>query len=180
MYTILEILKYTLPAIVVLISSYLIVQKFLITNLKRKQIALLHETQQVTIRMRLQAYERLVLYIERIHPRHLVPRVYQTGMTVSDLQQVLTFTIRSEFEHNLSQQLYVSRQVWETVRSVKEQEINMVNHIAKQLNAEGPAKELHGRIVDYVLTVEGELPTEVALHIINEEAKKVLSYGAEA
>jgi hypothetical protein len=180
MYTVLEILKYTIPSIITLLTSYLIVQKFLITHLKKKQIALLHETQQVIIRMRLQAYERLVLYIERIHPRSLVTRIYQTDMTVSDLQQMLTFTIKSEFDHNLSQQLYVSKQVWETVRSVKEQEINMINHIAKLLNADAPAKELHMRIVDYVLTTEGELPTEVALHIINEEAKRVLSYGPEA
>jgi hypothetical protein len=177
--TLLEILKYTIPAIIVLIASYLIVQKFLVSELKRKQLMLLQESQDITIRLRLQAYERLALYAERIHPRNLIPRVYQSGMTVADLQHALLYHIRTEFEHNLSQQIYVSKQVWDTVRNVKEQEMNMVNQIAKQLDPEANAKELHARIVDYVMSVPGDLPGDIALGIINEEARRILSYGAQ-
>ncbi|RYD58155.1 MAG: hypothetical protein EOP56_04335 [Sphingobacteriales bacterium] len=177
--TILEILKYTIPAIIVLIASYLIVQKFLVSELKRKQLALLQESQDITIRLRLQAYERLALYAERIHPRNLIPRVYQGGMTVADLQHALIFNIRTEFEHNLSQQIYVSKQVWDTVRNVKEQEMNLVNQIAKQLNPEASAKELHARMIDYIMSVPGDLPGDIALSIINEEARRILSYGAQ-
>ncbi|MBS1774620.1 MAG: hypothetical protein JST82_17320 [Bacteroidetes bacterium] len=180
MTTILEILKYVIPSIIVLVSSYLIVQKFLVSELKRKQLALLQESQGVTIRLRLQAYERLVLFVERISPRALIPRVYVSGMTVTDLQQAITFNVRAEFEHNLSQQIYVSSNVWNTVRGVMEQEINMVSMISKQLSPDAPAKDLHTKIVDYILTVPGEMPIDVALQIINEEAKKVLSYGAMA
>ncbi|XZF14269.1 hypothetical protein ACTHGU_21015 [Chitinophagaceae bacterium MMS25-I14] len=176
----LDILKYILPALIVLAASYLIIQKFLTTQTQQKQLALLQDTQDITIKLRLQAYERLVLFIERIHPRQLVPRVYESGMTVSTLQQLLVFNVNTEFEHNLSQQIYVSRQVWETVKSVKEQELNMINQIARQLPADAPAKDLHMRIVDYVMTVEGDLPTDIALQTINEEAKKVLAYGAAA
>lgn len=140
---------------------------------------MLRDNQESTVRLRLQACERLVLFIERIHPRQLVPRVYQPGMTVSELQSVLIFNIRAEFEHNLSQQIYVTPKVWNTVRSVKEQELNMINQIAQQLKPDEPAKELHKRIVDYILTMEGELPTDVALEVINEEAKMVLTYGSQ-
>lgn len=177
--TILEILKYILPSIIVLTSSYLIVQKFLVSELKRKQLALLQDNQGTTVRLRLQAYERLVLFIERITPRALIPRIYMSGMTVTDLQQALVFNIRAEFEHNLSQQIYVSGNVWNTVRGVMEQEINMVINIAQQLKPDAPAKELHAKIVDYILTVPDETPTDVALQIINEEAKRVLSYGSQ-
>lgn len=180
MEAILEILKYTIPAIVVLVCSYLIVQKFLVSELKRKQFALLHETQNVTIPLRLQAYERLALFTERMHPRQLIPRVYEAGMTVSDLQQTLLFAIKTEFEHNLTQQIYVSKEVWSTVVTVKEQELNMITHIAKLLPPDAPAKELHVRIVDYILGTESAMPTEIALQVINEEAKRVLSYGAQA
>lgn len=180
MIAILEILKYTIPAIIVLIASYLIVQKFLVSELKRKQLALLHESQDISTRLRLQAYERLVLYIERIHPRQLVPRVYEPSMNVAVLQQMLIMTIKSEFEHNLSQQIYVSKQVWDTVKGVMEQEMNMVNQIAAQLSPEAPAKELHVRIIDFVLTSQIAMPTEVALEIINNEAKHMLFYGLEA
>ncbi|HRO42795.1 MAG TPA: hypothetical protein PL009_08165 [Flavipsychrobacter sp.] len=174
----LELLKYTVPAVVVLIATSLIVRRFLLSEMKLKQFEMLRENQESTVRLRLQAYERLVLFVERINPRQLVPRVYQSGMTVSDLQAVLVYNIRAEFEHNLSQQIYVSRTVWNSVRQVKEQELNMINSIVQQINPEDPAKELHKRIVDYVLTLEGELPTDAALQVINEEAKSVLQYGA--
>jgi len=178
--TFLELLKYTVPAVVVLIATSLIVRRFLLSETKLKQIEMLRENQDATVRLRLQAYERLVLFIERIHPRQLIPRVYQSGMTVADLQAVLIYQIRAEFEHNLSQQIYVSRTVWNTVRQVKEQELNMINTIAQQLNPEDSARELHKRVVDYILTVDGELPTDAALQLINEEAKQVLQYGAQA
>jgi hypothetical protein len=179
MLTLLEILKYTIPALIVLISSYLIVQKFLVSQIKRKQLALLQDNQQITVRLRLQAYERLVLFIERINPRQLVPRIYMSGMSVADLQQALVFNIKAEFEHNLSQQIYVSSNVWNTVRGVMEQEINMIGTLAQQLKPDAPAKDLHMRIIDAVLSEPGVMPTEVALQIINEEAKMVLSYGAQ-
>lgn len=177
---ILEILKYTVPAVVVLIASAVIVKRFLINELQRKQFALLQESQSVTIPLRLQAYERLTIFAERIHPRYLIPRVYETGMNVAQLRQVLVLTINGEFEHNLSQQIYVSRQVWQTIIQMKEQELAMIHQIAAQLKAESPARELHSRITDYLLTTDNDLPSKIALDVIAEEAKKVLSYGASA
>lgn len=176
--TALELIKYTLPALVVLASSYMIVKKFLVSQTQRKQIALFKDSQDITIRLRLQAYERLVVFVERISPRNLATRIYDASMTVREFQYAIGLTIRTEFEHNLSQQIYVSRNVWETVKNVKEQEINMVNQVAKSLNPEAPAKELHSRIMDIVLKTEDDLPTDMALHIINEEVKKVLSFGS--
>lgn len=178
MITILEILKYILPSIIVLLSSYLIVQKFLVSELKRKQLALLQDTQDTTLRLRLQAYERLTLFVERISARALIPRLYVSGMTIADLQQAIIFNIRAEFEHNLSQQIYVSSNVWNTVRGVMEQEINMIIQISKQMKPEAPAKDLHARVMDYIGSAPDELPTDVALQIINEEAKRLLSYGS--
>jgi hypothetical protein len=178
--TFLEILKYTLPAIIVLIACTVIVKRFLLNDLKEKHIAMLKDNQETTVRLRLQAYERLAMFIERIHPRNLIPRVYESGMTVSQLQAMLVMSIKMEFEHNLSQQVYVTKQVWNAVRGAKEQELNMINMIARQLNAEDSGKELHKKITDYLLTVDGELPTEMALNLINEEARVVLSYGSQA
>ncbi|MBS1590012.1 MAG: hypothetical protein JST52_10415 [Bacteroidetes bacterium] len=172
--TFLELLKYVVPALIVLIATSVIVRRFLLTETKIKQLELLREKQDDTIRLRLHAYERLVLFIERIHPRQLVPRIYHSNMSVAELQAAIVVNIRAEFEHNLSQQIYVSRMVWDTVRQTKEQELSMVNSIASQLNPEDAGRELHKRIVDYLMTVDGQLPTDTALQIINEEAKSVL------
>lgn len=174
--TILEILKYTLPALIVLIVSYLIVQKFLVSELQRKQIALLHESHNVTIPMRMAAYERLTLFTERIQTRQIMPRVYVQGMSVSELRQALVMTINAEWEHNLSQQIYVSRQVWETVKHMKEQELALIHTIAQQLPADAPAKDLQLRLAEYLGEQEGESPGGIALTILSEEAKRVLSF----
>lgn len=173
--TFLEILKYTIPAIIVLIATAIIVNKFLVNETQRRRLSIFKEGMDTTLRLRLQAYERLALYMERIHPRVLIPRVYATGMTVRDLQTELIEAVRSEYEHNLSQQIYVSAQVWKTVQSVKEQELAMMNQIASQLNPEASAKELHQRMIDFIVSNENSIPVEVALEVINAEAKLVLA-----
>jgi hypothetical protein len=176
--TLLEILKYTLPAAIMLGITYLIVQKFLVTELQRKQFALLRDSQNITIPLRLQAYERLTLFTERIQTRQIMPRAYVTGMTVSELRQSLVLTINAEWEHNLTQQIYVSRQVWETVKHMKEQELALIHSLAAQMDPNGPAKDLQVRLADYLGEQEGDTPGQIALAIISEEAKRVLSYGA--
>lgn len=173
--TILEILKYTIPAIIVLIATSTIVRKFLVNETERKRMSIFQQGMDTTLRLRLQAYERLSLYMERIHPRTLIPRVYETGMTTRDLQTVLILTIKTEYEHNLSQQIYVSAQVWKTVQSVKEQEMAMINQVAGLLNPDSSAKELHQKMIDFIISNENDLPVEVALEMINNEAKLVLS-----
>jgi hypothetical protein len=177
MVTILEILKYVLPSLVVLGGCYLIVNNFLLAEFRRKQLALFKDTQDTTLRLRLQAYERMVLFIERISPRHLVPRMYDSTMTVRDLQLSMMLTIRAEFEHNLAQQIYVSANVWETVKSVKEQELNMIGRIAQTLNPDASAKELHAKILEVTSNPDIELPTDMALKIIHSEVRTLLSFG---
>lgn len=174
----LDILKYTIPALIVLASSYLVVNKFLVSQMQRKQLSLFQDSQNITISLRLQAYERLVIFVERISPRQLLPRIYDSSMTVMDLRTAITFSILAEYEHNLSQQIYVSKEVWETVKNVKEQEITMANQVAARLDPNAPAKDLHKMIMDYVLGAEDQLPTDVALTVINGEVRKVMAYGS--
>ena len=176
--TLLDILKYTIPAIIVLISTSLVVNKFLISQTQRKQMAIFQDVQDTTLKLRLQAYERLVLFVERIGPRQLLPRIYDASMTVGEFRQIITYNILTEYEYNLSQQIYVSKNVWETIKNVKEQEINMANLIAKKLDPNAPSKELYSLILDYVLKAENETPVDVALAVINDEVKKVMAYGS--
>jgi len=177
MQQILEIVKYILPAIIVLIATYVIVNKFLINETERKRLALFHENNKQNNLLRFQAYERLAIFIERIHPTTLIARYYQKDMSSQDLQIAIVQGMRNEFEHNLSQQIYVSHEVWQTVRKVMEQEIGMINSIGSTIEFGKPAKELINKISDFVLNSETVLPTEIALSVINEEAKKTLFIG---
>ena len=176
--TLLEIARYTIPSLIMLLMAYLIIQKFLVSELQRKQIALMRDTQNITMPLRMQAYERLAILTERIHPRQIMQRVYTPDMTVADLRFALVLSINTEWEHNLSQQIYVSRQVWETVKHMKETELALVYQIAAQLPGDAPAKELQVRLADYISSQEDGIPAEIALQVISEEAKRALSYGS--
>lgn len=176
METFLDILKYTIPALIVLISNAIIINKFLINKIKQKQIALFRDGMEVTLPLKMQAYERLTMFLERIHPREIIPRLYHKGMSAKELQIALVSTIKAEFEHNLSQQVYVSPQVWRTVVTVKEQELVMINSLGDQMGPNATANDLNTRILNFLIEGTSEdTPREIALELINNEAKMVLS-----
>ncbi|NCX95658.1 MAG: hypothetical protein EBX41_04475 [Chitinophagia bacterium] len=174
---ILEILKYTIPAAVVMIGTSVIVRRFLVEETRKKQLAVFQDVQDTTLRLRLQAYERLIIFLERMQPIQLLPRVYETGMTVRDLQHSATFSIISEFEHNLSQQIYTSAAAWAMVRSVKEQTINMINNLGVSLNPDAPARELHARILEYLLKDGTKSPIDIGLELLHDEVSRVMNFG---
>jgi hypothetical protein len=177
MNTALDLLYFTIPTLISLVIVYLIVSKFNNKETAAKRLELLQSNHDTAFRMRLQAYERLAMLVERTHPRQLIPRVYTSGMTVQELQQALVITINAEFEHNLSQQIYVTAGTWQLIRIFKEQEINMIKHIASTLNPVESASVLHQQIVNYLITTESETPAETAMQAIQAEAKSLLTQG---
>src|SRR6516225_9007725 len=71
--------------------------------------------------LQLQAYERLILLVDRIALPNVISRTSAAGLSARDMQIVLTQTIRTEFEYNVTQQIYVSHESWEAVRNLKDQ-----------------------------------------------------------
>jgi len=108
-----EILKIILPAGAwFFAAAYLLVQKFLNNEQKRRDFELKKSVQASITPLKIQAYERIVIFLERIHPNTMVVRVNKHGMTSQQLHQELIKAIKSEYEHNLSQQIYVSHNSW--------------------------------------------------------------------
>ncbi len=87
----------------------------------------------IVLPLRLQAYERMALYLERIEPNQLVMRIHAPGLTVAQEQNLLLTAIRSEFEHNLSQQIYISNEVWRKICDAKDDIIEIINTVAAQM-----------------------------------------------
>lgn len=109
---------------------------------------------EVICTLRLQAAERLILFLERIAPNSLILRVHTPDMTASQLQSALIRTVREEFEYNLSQQLYLSTKTWELVRNAKEEIIRQINVAASSLKADASARDLAGAILQLSLSQE--------------------------
>ena len=130
------------------------------------------ETLKVVTPIRLQAYERMALFLERIAPNSLVLRCYQPGMDLKLLQGVMTKNIRDEWEHNLSQQVYLSEDTWLHIREAKEEMINLVNASAVTLTDTTDPTRLAANIF---ASAAQRSPVDEALEVLHKELREL--YG---
>ncbi|UEG48796.1 hypothetical protein LK994_09120 [Ferruginibacter lapsinanis] len=121
----------------------------------------------------LQAYERLSLLTDRITLKNLVTRMHAAGYTAEELKAGLTQSIREEYEHNITQQIYVNPEVWKAVTNLKEQNIYIINQLATALPPQAPAVELSKLILEYSSGTNAEL-SSIVLDAIQFEVKKII------
>ena len=124
------------------------------------------ETLKVVTPIRLQAYERMALFLERISPNSLVLRCYQPGMDLKLLQGVMTKNIRDEWEHNLSQQVYLTPELWAHIREAKDEMINLVNSAAVSLPDTTDPTRLAAAVF---ASAAGHSPVDGALEAMHKE-----------
>ena len=167
-----EVLKFFLPSLVLLFIARMILQAYLGNEALKREEARKSGNRQITLPLRLQAYERLVLLLERITPAHAVTRVLQPGMTAIQFQILLTQNIREEFEHNMVQQIYVSQHAWAMIRSAKEEVIRLVNTVASGIDSKATANELAALILERSAEWESN-PVQAAIGRLKEEAAEL-------
>ena len=129
-------------------------------------------TDNSTTPLRLQAYERLILLMERLNPQELVMRYVSHAGTVADLQLLLLSAVRSETEHNFSQQLYVSNEAWTQVTAARNAVNTLINQAAAALSPEVPAITLSRKIIE-LSAMLNPLPTTAAIKILKAEARSM-------
>lgn len=165
-----QILLVTIPAIVVAITAILVIRQMLKKDLETKKIQIILENQKTITPLRLQAYERIILFLERISPNSVIVRLQTPNMTVQELHRQMLITIRAEFEHNLSQQLYVSTEAWEATRNAKERTIQMLNMCLHGLNAMDNAMVYSQAVFEKLIEIE-KSPTQEALELLKKEVR---------
>ena len=131
------------------------------------------EEQKIILPLRLQAYERIILFLERISPTNIVIRLNKPEMTSVQLQALLVRTIREEFEYNLSQQIYISFTAWELVKNAKEETIKLVNLASGRIPEVSSSGELVKAILDLVVEKD-HLHVNVAIEEIKKETLKII------
>jgi hypothetical protein len=127
-----------------------------------------------TRQLQLQAYERLILLTDRIALPNLIQRANQPGLEARDMQSLLTQAIRQEFEHNITQQIYVSAESWEAVRNYKEQNILIVNQVASFLPPEATGIDLNKHLLDLLIQNPKASLQNVVSEVLSFEAKKLM------
>lgn len=126
------------------------------------------------IALQLQAYERLTILTERISLKNLLSRISPADMQAGIYQSLLVESIKQEYEYNLSQQLYVSNQVWEALTNLKEQNIFIIHQLANTIPANAPAIELSRRILELLDADPKTSLHFVVLDALKFEAKKIM------
>jgi hypothetical protein len=164
----LELLKYTIPALIVFLATYLVLQNMTKAQERRLRAEIVLGNQKLITPLRLQAYERMVLFLERISVESLVVRLNKPGMTVQQLHQAILLSIRQEYDHNLSQQVYLSASAWEVIQNARQNTLKLINSQLEHHKPDRPAIEFSRQLLEQLVEFE-KLPTRTAIDFLKAE-----------
>lgn len=162
------LLQMTIPAALVVYICYLIVRSFHHRHLDEISMTIRQKNQETVTPIRLQAYERIVLLLERTRPSNLIPRLSNSEFTAEEFHQILVHEIRNEFHHNLSQQVYMSDSAWTYVTTAVEQVISLINSSANTLPKDAKSVELARTIIE-----NSDDVNQQAIKFVKEEIQSI-------
>jgi hypothetical protein len=172
MENIIELLEIVLPSIIMGLLTWYLVRMFIGNAENTRKSELLLKNHEITIPLRFQAYERIALFLERISLDSLLMRFNQSGMTSRQLHSELLASMRSEYEHNLSQQVYMSVKAWEMVKNARAQMIKIINTAAEKTNPNSPGIELSKKILELMSDFD-KAPNQAALDYLKQEIQEL-------
>lgn len=159
------------PTGAVFLTTYLFLKKQNDKEVHSLQNELKKERQKFFLPNRVEAYQRAVLFMERISPNSLVMRLHNPGLPAKALQANLLQSIREEYDHNVAQQLFISIQGWEMVKTSKEETIKIINLAGGQMGPTSMGMDLSAKIFEICSEV-GKLPTEITIDYLKKELQE--------
>ncbi|HMI08091.1 MAG TPA: hypothetical protein VK528_11130 [Flavobacterium sp.] len=168
---IIELLFYTLPALITGGVAYYFFQMYTQNEEKRRRFLLARQNQKGALPLRLQAYERMTLFMERIDPSKLLIRITPVSEDKNDYANFVIAQIEQEFEHNLTQQIYMSDECWTIITTAKNATIQILRKTAAD-NDVADADQLREKILDGMF--DKATPSSAALAYIKNEVKEFL------
>jgi len=164
-----EIAKIVVPACIVLYAMYLTVRAMVSRELESRKLEIRGRSIETVLPARLQAYERITLFLERISPQNLLMRLSDANYSARDFQKLLLDEIRNEYNHNVSQQVYMSEEVWGLVKNAKEDLIMMINEASSMMTPESRSIDLSKKIFEIAL----EKKVDPMGHALSEVKKEI-------
>lgn len=167
-----DLVKIIVPAALVLYGMFIAVQAILNKQLEEKKVEVRSKAMDIVLPLKLQAYERLLLFLERISPNQLLIRVQPASLQVADFLQSLMSDIREEYNHNIAQQLYVSHDSWENLTASKDNLVALIQQAATEVPLDAPAIELSKKIMEKTVRLDESI-TSTAIKMLKEEAQEL-------
>ena len=167
-----DLLKVLLPAGIFLYGMYLIVRSFISRDIEVRRLEVRSRAIETILPNRLQAYERMCLFLERITPQNMLLRLNQPGISAHEFHRLLLDEIRNEYNHNVSQQVYMSEAVWNLVRNAKEDLVIMINESSEHMPPEATSIDLAKKIFELAMDKKVD-PMGHALSELKKEIQQV-------
>lgn len=171
-----QIALIVIPAGAVLMTTVLFLRKNAEkedkNSMRQLQSELKKQRQEFFLPNRVDAYQRAVLLMERIHPNSLIMRTINPGLPSAAYQTELLKAIRDEYDHNVAQQLFITPGLWEMVKNSKEETVKIINIAGKQMHPTSMSTDLAAKIFE--LTAEiGELPSDITVKALKEDLQRL-------
>src|ERR1700712_740774 len=164
----LEIVKLTLAGVGVVYVAFYLLKPYLDRSETVQLVELKKTISSQTLPLRLQAYERIVLFVERVNPANMLVRLAGTDLSAAELHSIIVAEIRNEYQHNITQQIYVSARAWAIVKRVKDDTLSVVTNAVKALPENTTGLELSKTILAHLSHLEDN-PYDIAGKIIRED-----------
>ena len=166
-----DVLKYTIAGLVIVFVAYFVFKNHLNTNTSAFKTDKDFSNRDISP-LKIQAYERMILFIERINPANLLLRLHLAGMTAIEMQNLILSEVRAEYQHNITQQLYFSKDAWGIIKRVKDDTLNLVNQSAAKLPSEASAVDL-SKIIFSKLSELEETPYDIVLSVLVKDFQEL-------
>jgi hypothetical protein len=163
-----DILKFTMAGIATVYVAFYLIKPYLDKSESIHLIELKKTISSQTLPLRLQAYERVVLFIERVNPASMLVRLHATGLSAAELHSIVANEIRNEFQHNITQQVYVSSSTWAVVTRVKDDTLSVVTNAVKALPDTATGLDLSKTVLAHLSHLQDN-PYDIALKIVRED-----------
>ncbi|HVW12259.1 MAG TPA: hypothetical protein VHB54_00460 [Mucilaginibacter sp.] len=168
----LDILKYTLAGIGTVYVAFYLVKPYL-DRAEKVQLAELKKTiANQTLPLKFQAYERLVLFVERVNPANMLLRLNGTAYSAHELHSLVVSEIRNEFQHNVTQQIYVSERAWNVIKRVKDDTMSVVTNAVKALPETATGLDLSKTVLAHLASLQDN-PYDIATSMIRKDMEEL-------
>jgi hypothetical protein len=168
----LDIVKYTVAGLGVVWAAFYMIRPYLDRSESMQLVELKKTISSQTLPLRLQAYERVVLFIERINPANMLLRLNDPGYSAAQLHMLVVAELRNEYQHNVTQQIYVSANAWAVVKRLKDDTLSIVNNAVKALPETATGLELSKTILAQLSHLE-DSPYDIGLNLVRRELQEL-------
>jgi len=167
---IIDFFLYIVPAVVTGVLAFYFFKQFVRNEDNRRNFLVRKELEKHALPIRLQAYERMALFLERITPAKLLVRTNPKSSNKENYESLLIATIEQEFEHNLSQQIYLSDECWSIISASKNATIQLIRKASLL-----PKTDSANKLREVILTemMEKRPPSDAALSFIKNEVSEL-------